>query len=117
MVPEQSPGSQAGRPEPMSTQTKGGPGQVAPRAPLELRPNARQGCGFDPWSGHMQASANECLDEWNSKSRFLSLTLPLSRKLINLFKKKKKTKGNCLLLSITETLLCDVRIGKMLSVS
>ena len=32
-----------------------------------------QGCGFDPQSGHMQASTNECINKWNNKSMFLCL--------------------------------------------
>ena len=34
----------------------------------------RQGCGFDPWSGHIQESTNECVYEWNNKSMSLSLS-------------------------------------------
>ena len=37
-----------------------------------------QGFGFDPWLGHMQQSANECIHEWNNKSISPSLSLSLS---------------------------------------
>ena len=40
-------------------------------------PPIRQGCGFDPQSGHIQESTNECISKWNNKSMFLSLSLLL----------------------------------------
>ena len=33
-----------------------------------------QGCGFDPRSGHVQKSTNECMNTGNNKSMFLSLS-------------------------------------------
>ena len=38
-----------------------------------------QGCRFDPQSGYIQESTNECINKWNDKPMFL----PLSRKSIN----------------------------------
>ena len=38
----------------------------------------RQGCRFDPQSGHMQESTNECIDKWNNKSMPLPPHFPLS---------------------------------------
>ena len=35
-----------------------------------------QGLGFDPHSGHTRESTNECINKWNNKSMFLSLSLP-----------------------------------------
>ena len=32
----------------------------------------RQGCVFDPWSGHVQESVNECINKWINKSLSLS---------------------------------------------
>ena len=32
-----------------------------------------QGCGFDPWSEHMQESTNESINKWNNKPLSLSL--------------------------------------------
>ena len=34
---------------------------------------------LDPWSGHMQASTNECIDKWKTKSMFLSLHSSLNQ--------------------------------------
>ena len=38
-----------------------------------------QGCRFDPWSGHIQESVNECTNKWNNKAVSLSLPLFLSK--------------------------------------
>ena len=35
----------------------------------------RQGCRFDPWSGHIRESTNECISEFNNESVLLSLPL------------------------------------------
>ena len=43
---------------------------------LEHHPNILR-LKFDPWSGHIQDSTNECINKWNNKSMFLSLS-PLS---------------------------------------
>ena len=34
-----------------------------------------QGCGFNPLSGHIYESTNECIDGWINKSMFLSFSL------------------------------------------
>ena len=48
-----------------------------------------KGRWFDSQSGHMQESMSECVNKWNSKSMFLSLSLPTLLKSIkiNVFKK------------------------------
>ena len=33
-----------------------------------------QGCGFDPWSRYIEDSTNECINKWNNKSMFFSLS-------------------------------------------
>ena len=40
---------------------------------LQHCPPDRQGCGFDPWSGHIQEATNEYINKWNNKSMSLSL--------------------------------------------
>ena len=27
-----------------------------------------KGCGFDPWSGHIQEATNECISNWNNST-------------------------------------------------
>ena len=49
-----------------------------------------QGCGFDPWSGHIQKSANGYINKWNSKLMFLSLSLSLFLSLFLSFSKTSK---------------------------
>ena len=51
-----------------------------------------QGCGFDPWSEHVEESTDECINKWNNKPLSLShfLSPPaLSLKSINKFLKKQ----------------------------
>ena len=36
----------------------------------------QHGCGFDPWSGHIEETTGECICKWNNK--LISLSLPLS---------------------------------------
>ena len=49
-----------------------------------------QGCGFDPWSGHLKESINECINKWNiNLSLFPPLFLYLSLKWIHFLKRKK----------------------------
>ena len=38
-----------------------------------------QGHGFDPQSGFMQESTNECINRWNNKSISLCLSHPLCK--------------------------------------
>ena len=47
-----------------------------------------QGCDFDPQSGHIQESTNECISKWNNESMSLSppTSLPSSLKSIKLLK-------------------------------
>ena len=42
-----------------------------------------QGCGFDPQSGHVQESTNECINKWNSISVVHSLSPFLFLRSIN----------------------------------
>ena len=35
-------------------------------------PNIHKGWGFDPRSGHIQESTNECINNWNNKLMSLS---------------------------------------------
>ena len=47
-----------------------------------------QGFRFNPWSGHMQDSTNECSNGWNTTNSCFSLSLPLTLQSINKFVKK-----------------------------
>ena len=33
----------------------------------------QQGCGFDPWSRHIQGATSECMNKWNNNSMFFFL--------------------------------------------
>ena len=49
-----------------------------------------QGCVFDPLSGHIQESTNECISKWNNKKN-QCFALPLSKKI----NKEEKSEYKC----------------------
>ena len=63
-------------------------GSMPWRASLVRSSSQYAECKLDPWSGNIQESTNECINKWNKKTLFLSLSLsrPLSLKSINLSK-------------------------------
>ena len=61
-----------------------GPGQVV--VGLNIIPIC-QGCRFDPRSGYMQESTNECINKWDNNLMFLSFLSSCSLKSIKINKK------------------------------
>ena len=53
--------------------------QLWPVAQVVSAIQIRQGCRFDPQSGHIQVSTNECISKWNNTLMFpfLSLSPPI----------------------------------------
>ena len=49
-----------------------------------------QGCVFDPLSGHIQESTNECISKWNNKKKINVSLFPSLKKLI----KKRRVNTN-----------------------
>ena len=75
-----------------------------------------QGCGFDHRSGHIQKSTSECINKWNNKSMFLSLSLP---PFLSLQKKKKSIKTMDLIgkmgsFTLQEMFVCKCFVSKFL---
>ena len=73
-------------------------GRIAEEVKLKLRTqyqksarsrNSRQGCGFNPWSGHVQESTSECINKWNDISMFLLSPFPSLSKV----NRSKRTHG------------------------
>lgn len=50
-------------------------GEESPGWVTQLVRVVHQGCGIDSPSGHIQECTNECINQWNNNSVFLSLSL------------------------------------------